>query len=405
MQSKRKALNFILICLIFVFMALSVPYSTMLLMENNIMLTQDEFNQLINKNPNLISGNCITAVNDGLNEELNQYVVKFKLFNLFNIKNVKVNVVNNNQVLVGGDSVGINLQSRGVVVVGSNYIITKNGNFNPATLAGLNVGDVVVSIDNKEINNINDITSILNNYDGNSLLKVKAIRQGEEFTTEIKPLLDIQTKSYKLGLWIRDDTMGVGTLTFINPNTLRFGALGHAIADADTKETFDVKSGQLYKCNVIGVKMGKRGIPGEIMGLFVPGRDEQGTIDKNNDNGVYGNMFENSDFLNDKKAMPIGGRLTAKPGKAKILTTIDGTKIESFDIEIIKTNYGSGVNSKSMVIRVTDEKLIQKTGGIVQGMSGSPIIQDGKIVGAVTHVFVNDPKKGFGLYLDWMLNE
>lgn len=405
MQSKRKALNFILICLIFVFMALSVPYSTMLLMENNIMLTQDEFNQLINKNPNLISGNCITAVNDGLNEELNQYVVKFKLFNLFNIKNVKVNVVNNNQVLVGGDSVGINLQSRGVVVVGSNYIITKNGNFNPATLAGLNVGDVVVGIDNKEINNINDITSILNNYDGNSLLKVKAIRQGEEFTTEIKPLLDIQTKSYKLGLWIRDDTMGVGTLTFINPNTLRFGALGHAIADADTKETFDVKSGQLYKCNVIGVKMGKRGIPGEIMGLFVPGRDEQGTIDKNNDNGVYGNMFENSDFLNDKKAMPIGGRLTAKPGKAKILTTIDGTKIESFDIEIIKTNYGSGVNSKSMVIRVTDEKLIQKTGGIVQGMSGSPIIQDGKIVGAVTHVFVNDPKKGFGLYLDWMLNE
>ncbi len=199
--------------------------------------------------------------------------------------------------------------------------------------------------------------------------------------------------------------MGVGTLTFINPNTLRFGALGHAIADADTKENFDVKSGELYKCNVIGVKMGKRGIPGEIMGLFVPGRNEQGTIDKNNDYGVFGNVFENSEFLNDDKLMPIGGRLTAKPGKAKILTTIDGNNIESFDIEIIKTNYGGGANSKSMVIRVTDEDLISRTGGIVQGMSGSPIIQDGKIVGAVTHVFVNDPKKGFGLYLDWMLNE
>ncbi len=405
MRTKNKVISFILITIAFVLMALSVPYSTITSIDNDIVLSQEEFDNLISNNPSLMQNNCVTCINDNNNEEINKYVIKFKLFNLFNIKNVKVNVVNKNQVIAGGDCVGINLQSKGVVVVGSNYIITKNGNYNPATEAGLSVGDVVISINNVDINNINDIANVLDNYDGSSELRVKAIRQGEEFETKIKPMLDIQTKSYKLGLWIRDDTMGVGTLTFINPNTLRFGALGHAIADADTKENFDVKSGELYKCNVIGVKMGKRGIPGEIMGLFVPGRNEQGTIDKNNDYGVFGNVFENSEFLNDDKLMPIGGRLTAKPGKAKILTTIDGNNIESFDIEIIKTNYGGGANSKSMVIRVTDEDLISRTGGIVQGMSGSPIIQDGKIVGAVTHVFVNDPKKGFGLYLDWMLNE
>ena len=405
MKIKSKALNFILICLLFVFMAISVPYETIFSLYDGINLTTEEFEKLLIKNPELTQNNCISVVNDAEDEKLNQYILKLKLFNLFNIKNVKVNVINSNSVLVGGDSVGINLQSKGVVVVGSNYIITKNGNFNPAQDADLRVGDIVLSIDNVEINNITDISNLLKNYKGDNYLDVVGVRFGEQFTTKIKPQLDVQTKSYKLGLWIRDDTMGVGTLTFINPENNRFGSLGHAIIDPDSKEIFKVKSGELYKSSVIGVKMGRRGIPGELLGLFVPGRDEQGTIDKNSNNGVFGYVFEDSDFLKNKKEMPIGGRFTAKPGAAKILTTIDGTTIESFDIEIIKTNYQSASNSKSMVIRVTDQDLINRTGGIVQGMSGSPIIQDGKIVGAVTHVFVNDPKKGFGLYLDWMLDE
>ncbi len=405
MSKRCKALNFILICLLFVLVSISVPYSTILMLDNNIFLTQAEFDMLLHNNPELVNNNLISVVNDLNDDQINQYVINYKLFNLFNIKNVKVNVTNNNTVFVGGNCVGLSLQNRGIVVVGSNNIITKNGHINPAEKAGIKVGDKIISINNIEINNINDVNNVLLNCNAETELNIEYVRNGEIFTTTITPQLDVQTKTYKLGIWIKDDTMGVGTLTYINPNNLRFGALGHAIVDTEFGDKLDIKSGQLYKCNVVGIKSGQMGVPGEILGLFVPGRNQQGTVDKNNEYGVFGLMFEDSELLKNKQKMQVGGRASAKPGKAKILTTIDGTTIESFDVEIIKTNYQNGSNAKSMVIRVTDKDLIARTGGIVQGMSGSPIIQDGKIIGAVTHVFVNDPQKGFGLYIDWMINE
>ncbi|MBQ7307293.1 MAG: hypothetical protein IJW82_02090 [Clostridia bacterium] len=160
----------------------------------------------------------------------------------------------------------------------------------------------------------------------------------------------------------------------------------------------------MYNCNVIGVTKGYKGNPGELKGLFFQGKDSQGIIDKNMEYGVYGQINDDS-ILKNSEELKVGGRFVARPGKAKIRACIDGTESKDYDVEIIKTNYQSASNDKSMVIKVTDKELLRKTGGIVQGMSGSPIIQNNKVIGAITHVFVNDPTKGFGIYLDWMLNE
>ena len=203
-------------------------------------------------------------------------------------------------------------------------------------------------------------------------------------------------------MWVRDHASGIGTLTYINSKN-RFGALGHPICDSDTKSVISLKDGQLYNCSVLGVNKGSSGAPGELKGLFMQGKNTQGVIEKNNNYGVFGTIYNDSNFLKKYKEIEIGSRISVKPGKAKIKCCLDGNNVEEFDIEIIKTNYQNYSNGKSMVIRVTDKNLISRTGGIVQGMSGSPIIQNGKLVGAVTHVFVNDPTKGYGIYAEWML--
>lgn len=402
MRYKTKIFGFILISFLFVLISIIFPYKTFITLQDGSLLSHEEFLKLT-QSSGFFNAKAVLASSDA-DQEFNEYVINFKLFNLFNIKNLKVNVVKTDEVLLGGDCIGLSLKSKGVIIVGSNYIITKNGNISPINNSDLKNGDVITHLNDIEINGLSDIQEVLNGCNG-EVLTVKAKRQGKAFETTIKPELDIQTKSYKLGIWISDDAMGVGTLTFVNAENLRYGCLGHAITDADSGETFEVGSGEIYKCNVIGVKKGTRGVPGEILGLFIKGKNAQGNVQKNNEFGVYGNLYDNSELSLGKTKIKIGGRLTAKPGKATILTCVDGTKIEEFDIELIKTNYQSGGKSKSMVIKITDPDLIAKTGGIVQGMSGSPIIQDGKIVGAVTHVFVNDPTKGFGLYLDWMINE
>lgn len=402
MRQKTKVFNFIVLSLLFVAFCLFFPYSTLINLQDGVFLTSEEFTNLTKKSSFFNANVVLASSND--DEEFNEYVVNFKLFNLFNIKNLKVNVVKTNEVMLGGNCIGLSLKTKGVIIVGSNYIITKNGNINPITNSGLKIGDVITHLNNKEVNCLTDIQNVLNNCGGN-VISVKAKRDGNVFETTIKPELDIQTKSYKLGIWISEDAMGVGTLTFVNPENLRYGCLGHAITDTDSGEVLEVSSGEIYKCNVVGVKKGTKGTPGEILGLFIQGKNIQGDVEKNNEFGVYGNLYNNSELSLGKSKIKIGGRLTAKPGKATILTCVNGTDIEEFDIELIKTNYQSGGKNKSMVIKITDPDLIAKTGGIVQGMSGSPIIQDGKIIGAVTHVFVNDPTKGFGLYLDWMINE
>lgn len=396
----RKKRVFLFLLLVFFFACLSFPYDTFKELDNEMFVTRDEFENMLDGNFFLSPRVSSVATKE---EEFEKYAVDYKLFNLFTIKKLKVNVIEKDRYFAGGNSLGFSLQSKGIILIGGNYIISSNGIERPFESSGLMAGDIITHIDGVEISTVSDIADILGSFEGGELI-LTVMRNGEKLQIAIKPAYDIQSSTYKLGLWVKEDAVGIGTLTFVNVTTGRFGSLGHSINDSETNECIEVSGGNIYSSKILGVKKGSTGRAGELMGTFNR-EDVIGNVDKNCEYGVYGYMSDLDGVLENKTSIDIGGRLTAKPGKAKILSCIDGEKIEEFDIEIIKTNFQSSSNQKSMVIRVTDKDLISRTGGIVQGMSGSPIIQDGKLIGAVTHVFVNDATKGFGLYIDWMLDE
>lgn len=313
--------------------------------------------------------------------------------------NKESNDVNNNKekvyVYLGGYPLGFTINCKGVIVIANSNSSAKD----------IKEGDVITKIENMEINSAEDIYLIVNGdeYLGKEL-NVTYLRNGIEKQTKITPVFDELTRLYKLGLWIRDNAAGVGTLTYIRQDNLRFGALGHPVCDIDTGATLPVNSGNIYKCNVVGYKRGEKGNPGELKGLFLRNGSIYGSLDANNKFGVYGNFSKKfvNKFAGD--VVEVAGRDEVKSGKAKIRCTIDGAEPKDYDIEIVKTYFQQTQDNKSMFIRVTDKELLSTTGGIVQGMSGSPIIQNGKLVGAVTHVFVSDPTKGYGVYADWMIN-
>lgn len=406
----RVALRFLgalMVSVVFVVITSQIPLTQIQTIPSEISATKNELvqikdNDLFGKYINLEAEETVETFSKGnIKNQIN-----FKLFNLFNINTVDVNVVKEDKVYLGGNAVGFLMDSEGVMVVGANSVLTKKGKINTIENSDVKVGDVIISIDNKKIENIYDIEKYLNKgLEEEKQVEVVLKRKGKEIKTKIKPALDVLTKKYKLGLWIKDDTAGVGTLTYVRKDNKRFGALGHPICDIDTKVPYNISEGNMYTSNIIGVKKGRKGDAGELKGLFSKGKKVQAKVDKNTDFGVFGKVNEDCDYLLEDNLIEIGGRLTARPGKAKIRANIEGSSIKEYDIEIIKTNYQSVSKQKSMVIRVTDKELIEKTGGIVQGMSGSPILQNGKIVGAVTHVFLNDPKKGFGVYLDWMIDQ
>ena len=326
-----------------------------------------------------------------------------KLFNVIPIKKVELRVVED-KIFASGDSVGFSLNTNGLIVIGSSKIQTENG-LEDAINDNIKSNDIITEIADEEVKNVSDISKIINKEENaGKTLKVKLIRNNEEIETTITPKLELLSKQYKLGIWVKEEASGIGTLTYVNLKNNRYGALGHAICDSNTKQPFVAKSGEMYKCTIIGLTKASKGKPGEIKGLFIQGKNTIGSVDKNTPFGIFGNINLNNIKINENSLYDIGGRLTAKAGKAQILSNVDGNGIEAYDIEIIKTNYQHISNEKSMVLKVTDKRLLEKTGGIIQGMSGSPIIQNGKIIGAVTHVFVSDPSKGFGIYLDWMID-
>ena len=414
MKIRKLRLIFIIGLLLFAFIVcLNIPFFQLFEFSGEISLTYSEFEEIKQNNffgpfikVSLVNSNIIETVNgSNKNNDVGSQEVQFKLFDLIPIKTQMIKIISNDKVLVGGNAIGLVLKTDGVLVVGSSSVATLNGERDVLKENLLEIGDVLTQIENETIENVSSISSIINKKEnaGRELI-VKGIRKNKEFITKIKPCYDVKSGDYNLGVWVRDEASGVGTLTYVNENN-RFGALGHPICDSETKSIINLKEGKVYKCSVLGVNKGMTGNPGELRGLFMQGKNEQGIIEKNNNYGIFGSLNNESEIFKSLTEMSIGSRVFVKPGKAQIKCCIDGEKVELFDVEIIKTNYQNYSNDKSMVIRVTDERLISKTGGIVQGMSGSPIIQNGKIVGAVTHVFVNDPTKGFGVYIDWMLKQ
>ncbi len=336
--------------------------------------------------------------------ELTDTVMSVKLFNLFTIKKVNVRLLTDTDVYVGGETVGFNLFSEGVICVGSNKIVTAEGEKEPVKDSGLMDGDAILKIEDIDIESIEDIDRIINlpTFAGKEL-KLTIRRDGKEIKTKITPVLDSASQKYKLGLWVRNNASGVGTLTYVKKNDFRFGAVGHPIVDSSLGENFLVDSGNIYKCRLLGIKKGEKNNPGEIRSSINLSDDAIGLADTNCDYGVYGNILNKSIIDADRTAI-LGGRLSVKLGDAKIYCSLDNGGVKAYDIKIIRANKQNTADDKSMIIKITDKELLQKTGGIIQGMSGSPIVQNGKIVGAVTHVFINDPTRGYAVYVDWMID-
>ncbi len=295
-------------------------------------------------------------------------------------------------LIPGGQAVGVAIHTRGVLVVG-----LSDG---AGLQAGLRAGDVLLSVNGRPLESADILTETVEAAQGQPL-SIVLERDGREQTVLATPAFDESSQRYRLGVWVRDSTAGVGTLTFYDPETQRYGALGHAIIDTDTGMTLSVQEGRLMQAEVVGVRRGERGMPGELKGSFLREQVRLGAVESNGEKGIYGRMdgVVNNALYPD--GLPVGGKGEVHTGAATILSTVDGSEMAEYSVEITQVNRGS--EQKSMVIRVTDERLIAKTGGIVQGMSGSPIIQDGKIIGAVTHVFVNDPAKGYGIFIENML--
>ena len=297
---------------------------------------------------------------------------------------------------------GFSINSKGALVVGTNSLITENGEVLVVDDKQILGGDIIVSINDCNIDKATDIPKVLNLKEniGKEAI-IKGIRGDKQFHTKLRPVYDMPTKTYKLGIWVKDNISGLGTITYIKKDN-RFGALGHCVEDADIEKAFPIDKGDLINCKILGLKKGSKGEAGEIKGIFYDRNKLIGTLDKNLKYGIYGNIKSDS-FIKNKKLVQIADKNEIKPGKAKLVSYVSGS-YEEYDIEIIKTKSQRTQNTKSMVIKITDKRLIELTGGIIQGMSGSPIIQNQKLVGAVTHVFIDDPTKGFGIYINWMIN-
>ncbi|MPM18545.1 SpoIVB peptidase [bioreactor metagenome] len=339
--------------------------------------------------------------------KLGKSIVEFKLLGFIPVRTVEVDVLPPIKLVPGGHSIGVVLHSHGVIVVGNSPIKTEDGLYvNPAKDSGINVGDIILSINGTPVQSDSQVAEIIDsNGQENSPLNLMIKRNDESLQIAIKPVLCDETKRYRIGLFVRDSAAGVGTLTFYEPKSNIYGALGHVISDSDTNQPIDCDQGKIVMATVSGIQHGKRGQPGEKIGVFIEEDKLLGDIQKNTQFGIYGQL--NSSLPNDiyNNALPVASMNQVQIGYAEMLTVVNGQSIEKFAIEIQKVNLQASPEGKGLVIKITDPRLMELTGGIVQGMSGSPIIQNGKIVGAVTHVFVHDPTKGYGCFVDWMLME
>lgn len=320
------------------------------------------------------------------------------------LKEVTISVLPERVLVPGGHSVGVRMNVKGVLVVGLEEIETPDGEFvNPGLDAGLQIGDNILEINGTKVDNAQEVKEIVNKIKKDVKLKVK--RKDDIINIRLTPVVSVDDNLYKIGVWVKEKTAGIGTLTFYDPSNNTFGALGHAITDPETGTVLSVADGELLNSKVESVKQGKAGSPGEIKGIFYEADRPLGKLAVNTEYGIFGETYGTITNPIYQQPLQIGYQNEIKKGPAYILTTLEGDKIEKYSIEIEKINHQTTPNTKSMVIRVTDERLLAKSGGIIQGMSGSPIIQNNKIIGAVTHVFVNDPEKGYGIFIEWMLQD
>ncbi|WP_442601205.1 SpoIVB peptidase [Paenibacillus sp. KN14-4R] len=336
-----------------------------------------------------------------------QTEMKLKLFGTIPLKTVKVSVVPDIKVIPGGQTIGVKIKSVGILVVGHHLVaLDQERKVSPGEESKIQTGDIITHINGEKSNDVSKVSDIVNQAGSSKKALDLTIRRGDQtFHVALTPAYDTVDKSYRLGLYIRDSAAGIGTLTFYSPQHGVYGALGHVITDMDTQTPIVVGEGQIVDSNVTSIAKSRNGEPGEKHSQFTKDSRVLGTIEKNTPFGIFGKMQEapGHQFRND--ALPVAFAEEVKEGPAQIYTVLNGQKVEKFDIQIVHVTRQDYPATKGLVIKVTDPKLLEKTGGIVQGMSGSPIIQNGKVIGAVTHVFVNDPTSGYGCFIEWMLQD
>ena len=343
----------------------------------------------VKANKNLININAI---------QTGSFDYELKLLDKIPFKTINVSVIPKNYVIPGGETIGVKLYTEGLLVVYVSEVTGKDlRQYTPAKDANIKKCDRILAVDSKKISSNEEFMQYLN--EKKSTVTITLARGEEIITTQLTPVISAADSKYKAGLWVRDSTAGIGTLTYYNPTDNSFAALGHAICDADTMSMLKLADGKLTQCSVVSITKGEKGEPGELKGSL--SNQNIGKILKNDEFGIYGKINKNYQIY--KTPMAVASRFEVKEGEAYILCDVDGQGVRQYSVDLSKISKTEKPDNKSMVVTVTDEKLLNLTGGIVQGMSGSPIIQNGKLVGAVTHVFVNDPTRGYGIFIENML--
>ncbi len=311
------------------------------------------------------------------------------------------------KVIPGGQTIGVKMKAQGILVVG-HHLVKKSESvkLSPGKEANLKLGDTIIKINDKPVDSASQLSDWVEKAGkGKQSLNITVLRNKTSLNKVVKPVFDIEDQTYRLGIYIRNSAAGVGTLTFYAPEQKVYGALGHVITDMDTQVPIRVKQGQIMHSNVTSIAKSRSGIPGEKRAHFFKESKVLGNIESNTKFGIFGKMNEFPQYGFNQKAIPVGLSDEVEKGPAKIFTVVKGNKVEQYDIEILHVSKQNKPATKGMIIKITDEKLLKETGGIVQGMSGSPIIQNGKLIGAVTHVLVNDPASGYGCFIEWMLQD
>lgn len=338
-------------------------------------------------------------------EQTGSFKLDVKLFGFIQLKQVSLDVLNNIEVIPCGNPIGITIKTKGALVLGTGVVTTESGNVEPASSV-LMTGDYIIAVNRVEIDGKEELIKAIQSAAQDRLI-LTVLRGKEEFEVQVGRVRTA-AGDYKIGVWVRDDTQGIGTLTFITTNG-RYAALGHGISDVDTGILMTAAGGDIYEAEILSITKGKAGTPGELTGVIRKSEATRlGSVAANTSRGVFGRLCvengvrERLEEMSKYGVVELGLRQEVKTGPATILCQVDDA-IREYDIEIEHVDYANTKQSKGLVVHITDDKLIEKTGGIVQGMSGSPILQDGKLIGAVTHVFVRDATRGYGTFIENML--
>ena len=398
MKLYKKIIFIVILIIIYVYVCniTMLPNSLILMQGENIEISTVLGLNITNKGTMQAS----TSLNEKLTDQAGKKDLELSLFNVIPVKDITVNVIPKTTVIPLGKTIGMKLYTEGVLVVGMSEIEGRK----PYENSGIEAGDRIIEVNDTKITTADELTECVNTSNGKNI-EIKYINdENEIISAEIEPA-KISDNEYKIGLWVRDAAAGVGTITFYEPSTGNFASLGHGINDVDTYELIDIANGELVSAQILDIVKGQNGIPGEIRGS-IENSITIGNISKNTEFGVYGTI-SNTNALNidSSNEMEVADRSEITTGKAEILCELENGKTERYEIEIQKVFKDNNYDNKSMLIKITDEELIEKTGGIIQGMSGAPIIQNNKFIGAVTHVLVNDSKIGYGVFADLMIKQ